>query len=103
VETDGGAGGEALDARAHRGRGVARGRAELQDAERAVDDGDEVREGAAGVNADENGRGAQDDDFSPPVVAAFDGDASEAADLLSPPADSPAPDDFPPLPLPLRA
>lgn len=91
------------NAGADRGRGVARRRADLQGAQAAVDDGDEVRERATGVDPDEDRAGPQEAGFS---LAPEDFDASAFVSLFAvPPSDggSVPPSFLPEAPLPLRA
>jgi len=87
------------------GRVVRRGR-DLQEPEPAPDEGDEIRERAAGVDADEDGRARQEAGFSadfPPsadlvsVDLLSDVDSALASDF------SDAPSFLPPFPAPERA
>jgi hypothetical protein len=55
-------------------RRVTRRRTDLQDLDPAANDGDEIREGPAGVDADQDGRAVQDADFSLPPELGLESD-----------------------------
>ena len=89
---------------AHRGRRVARRGADLQHAKPPADHGDQVGEGAAGVDADEDGPGGQEAGFSLVLAGLVSDFASDLpSDLLSEAAGSLPPSFLAPFPLPARA
>ena len=88
---------------AHRGRRVVRRGADLQDTEPPADHGHQVGEGAAGVDADEDGPGGQEAGFSLVLAGLVSDFASDLpSDLLSVAADSLPLSFLPPFPLPAR-
>ena len=88
---------------AHRGRRVVRRGADLQDTEPPADHGHQVGEGAAGVDADEDGPGGQEAGFSLVLAGLVSDFASDLpSDLLSVAADSLPLSFLSPFPLPAR-
>ena len=101
---------ERRESRAHGRGGIPRRRADLQDAEPARDDGHQVGEGAAGVDADDGRAARQDADFSLAgfasagfASAAFSDACSDPFSDLPPDAADSPPSFFAPLSLPARA